>query len=876
MREWWSKIRATLASRSALSSDLHDEMEAHLELEIEDRIARGAPPGEARADARRHLGNLTGIQERSRESWTFPSLDTLFQDLRYGLRGIRRSPGFALAVILTLALGIGANTAIFSVVNAVLLRPFPYPATERLVILGESDPKAEGISVTWINYQHWRAENHTFEQMAAFQTAHLTLTGRGQALFTRAGLVTSEFFSLVGARPLLGRTFEPAEDRHGVPLTAVLGHEFWAGKLGADPAILGATLALDGKAYRVLGVLPPGIEFFGKPVDLYVPLGTWQSPSVNRASHGSNRLLARLKPGVTLSAALADLDLIMRRLAQADPGPEDHHRAYGEYLADSVTGAVRPALLILLGAVGLVLIIACANVASLVLARATSRAREMAIRAAIGAARLRLVRQLLTENLLLAIFGGLAGLLLARWCLHVLAVLAPLEIPRLQHTSFDWRVWLFAGAATIFTGLLSGFAPVFAAGRAGLAASLKDSARAATGGHRGQQVRSGLVVAEIAMTLVLSFAAGLLIRSLITAQTADPGFAPDRLLALELVLPSSYQDNQAKVAFYTRLAQDLRSLPGVTAVGGVNCPPSAGDCGDWFYSVLDRPAPQLGEVPITLFNTADAGYFAAMRIPLREGRAFNPSDRTGPPVTIVNETLARKWWPNERAIGQRIKFGGPYREGQVFEIVGVAGNVSQMGLDAAPEPEMYLPFVQSPSPAMVLMVRTAADPAPLMPAVRRRVSGIDRNLPIQSLRPFTESLAAPLAKRRFSTLLLASFAALAMLLAAVGVYGLFSYWVRVREDEIAIRLALGAPRRAIFGWAGSRVLRLSLAGAGLGLLAAWPASRWLESEVFGVSPRDAANLIAAAVAVVAMAMVAAALPMWRAARVDAARHLHRA
>jgi putative ABC transport system permease protein len=281
-------------------------------------------------------------------------------------------------------------------------------------------------------------------------------------------------------------------------------------------------------------------------------------------------------------------------------------------------------------------------------------------------------------------------------------------------------------------------------------------------------------------------------------------------------------------------------------------------------------------VPLTLFNTADAGYFAAMRIPLREGRAFIPSDRTGPPVTIVNETLARKWWPKQRAVGQRIKFGGPYREGKVFEIVGVAGDVSQMGLDAAPEPEMYFPFVQSPSPAMVLMVRTAADPGPLMPAVRRRVAGIDRNLPIQNLQPFTESLAAPLARRRFITLLLASFASLAMLLAAVGVYGLFSYWVRVREDEIAIRLALGAPRRAIFGWAGSQALRLSLAGAGLGLLAVWPASRWLESQVFGVSPRDAANLIAAAVAVLAMAMVAAALPMWRAARLDAARHLHRA
>jgi len=876
LRECWSKLCRILTGRRGLASDLSAEIDAHLEFEVRENIALGMPADEARAAARRHIGNLTRIHERAAEAWSFPSLESIAQDLRYGLRGIRRSPGFSLVVVLTLALGIGANTAIFSVVNAVLLRPLPYPAAERLVWLGESDPKAEGISVTWVNFQHWRNENHSFEDMAGFRAAHLTLTGRGEPLLTRAGLVTHGFFGLVGAQPVLGRFFSASDDLPGAVPTAVLDYRFWIGKLGADPAVVGATLALDGKPYEVIGVLAPGLHFFPQSIDYYLPLHEFEGEVVDRARHGSMRLLARLKPGVTLASALADLDLIMQRLAQSDPGPETQHRAAGAFLTEYTTGDVRPTLLILLAAAGLVLILACANVASLALARATARSREIAIRAAIGAGRKRLVRQLLTENLLLAALGGVAGGLLAQWASGALIAAGPRDIPRLADTSFDWRVLSFAAVITMLTGLLTGIAAVITAGRRDLASALKDSARSGTG-RGGQRSRSVLVVAQIAITLVLAFAAGSLLRNLVVAQTADPGFVPENVLALELVLPSaSYKSPQAVGGFYDQLERDLHGLPGVTSVGAVRCPPSVGDCGDWFYSILGRPAPQPSDVPIALFNTADRDYFGAMRIPLREGRTFGDGDRAGTPlVAIVNETFARKWWPAESAVGHRVKWGGPYRDGPIYQIVGVAGNVSQMGLGTEPYPEVYLPFSQSPDRAMVVMIRAGGDASSLAPAVRRRVTAIDGNLPIESLRPFTATVAASLSQRRFSTLLLALFAGLAMALAAVGIYGLLNYWVRVREGEIAIRMALGAPRPSILRWAGWQALRLSLLGALIGMLGSWPASRFMEDLVFGVS-HDFATLAAGGLVVVAIAMIAAAIPVWRATHVDAVNKLHRA
>ncbi|MBZ5595666.1 MAG: ABC transporter permease [Acidobacteriia bacterium] len=877
MREWWSKIRQILERRRGLDDDLGEEMRSHLDFLIEENLSRGMPPDEARAAARREFGNPMSTRERAREAWQSPGVETILQDMRYGLRGIRKSPSFALVVIVTLALGIAANIAIFSVVHAVLLRPLPYPAGERLVWLGESTEDASGISVTWLNFQHWRGENHSFENMAGFETTDLTLTGRGEAVLTHAMVVTNTFFHLTGARPLMGRLFTEADDRPGAALTVLVTSEFWSKTLGGDPKAVGATLALNGKAYQVIGVLAPGPKFLSRPGDFYLPLGISAGNIVNRSQHASMRVLGLLKPGATIANARADLDAIMKRLALADPGPENDHRTFAEYLSEVRVGDVRQTLWMLMGAVGLVLILACANVASLLLVRSTARSREIAIRTAIGARRTRIARQLLTENLVIAALGGGLGLLLAGVCLRTLALLGPGSIPRLGEAGIDVPVLIFAAAVTVMVALLAGLAPVFSAGRVDLTVALKEGSAASGASRRGHFFRNALITAEIAITLVLSFASGLLIRSLMIAQNAYPGFDSDHLLALELQLPESgYASDEAARQFYGRLMEDLRGEPGVETVGAVNCPPSAGDCGDWWYSILEQPAPARGNVPLSLFNTADSAYFRAMRMRLVAGRGFTDADRQGGPrVAVINEEIARKWWAAPQfALGHQIKIGGPYMEGPVCEIVGVVANVSQMGLDTKPMPEIYYAFPQRGEHAMVVMIRTAGDSAALIPTVRRCVAALDPNLPIQSLRPFETWLEAPLAQRRFSTLLLGLFAALAMILAAVGIYGVLNYWVSVRQKEIAVRLALGAQRSAILRWAGSHAMRLAVVGIALGAFGAWGASRWLGSLVFGVSAQDPGMMLVAVAAVLAIAALASSVPLWRATRVDAVRHLH--
>ena len=649
-------------------------------------------------------------------------------------------------------------------------------------------------------------------------------------------------------------------------------------KLGGDRNVLGGTLDLDGQSYRIVGVQAPGPDFKNQSVDFYLPIGLFRSDAAPRTQHGSMRVLARLRPGVTLSAAQADLDRIMQRLAKEDPGTEDDHRSEGTFLMSEITGSIRPTLWLLMGAVGLILLIACSNVASLVLARSATRGREIAIRSAIGAGKARLVRQVLTENLLVSAIGGALGLALGSWGLRALILIAPAGIPRLQEVGLDLRVLIFTAALIILTGLLVGFMPVLTAGKIDLTSALNAGGRSGTETRRERSFRNALVVAEITITLVLAFSSGLLLRSLITAQSSNPGFNPDRLLSLELVLPdSSYKNPAAVQNFYDRLQDGLRALPGAQSVAAGNCPPPAGDCGDWWYSVLGAPVPAKADVPFSLFSIADRGYFETMGIPLREGRTFTSSDRAGAPlVAVVNEVIARKWFPKESAVGHVIKFGGPYMPGPTYEIVGVVGNVSQEGFAAEPMPEVYQPFAQRTSEAMVAVIRTSGDPNALISSVRRVVGSLDRNLPIQKIASMESRMSATLDRRRFATMLLAIFAGLALSLSAVGVYGLLNYWVTAREQEIAIRLALGARRSAILVWAGAAASKLIAAGILLGVLAAWAASRWLDSLVIGISARDVPMLIAAALVVIAIAAVAASVPLARATRVDAGRKLQRA
>jgi predicted permease len=879
MREWWSKICRALHLRGGLDSDLSDEMQAHLDLMTSENMERGMPPSEARAAARRAFGNLTTTQESAREAWQFPRFETVFQDIGYGLRGIRRAPGFSAVVILTLALGIGANTAIFSVVYSVLLRPLPYPHGERLVWLGESTGKASGISITWINFEHWRHESDSFENMAAFAGEDLTLTGRGDAVLTHEWLVTSSFFQLTGARPALGRLFADPDDTPGAAPTVVATADCWQRKLGGDPNAVGESVVLDGTSYQIIGVLNPGFQFLTGPVDFYLPIGRNADVHHKRSDHGSMRALGLLKPGATLTQARSNLDAIMQRLALSDSGPEDDHRAFAAYFTEVMAGDVRTTLLVLMSAVGLVLIIACANVASLLLVRSTGRAREIAIRVAIGAGRARVVRQLLTENIVIAAIGGALGLLLAGWCLRALILIGPRDIPRLTDATLDIPVLLFAAVISVAVGLLAGLAPVLNAAKVDLTTALKEGSPTAGTGKGGQAFRSTLVIAEIAVTLMLAFASGLLVRSLIAAQHADTGFDPQNLLAIELQLPESrYKSDDSVREYYGQLSQNLRAEPGIQDVGLVNCPPGGGDCGDYWYSILEKPTPTRDDVPLSLFDVADANYFRAARMRLIAGRNFNQSDRAGGSrVTMINERLARQEWSDPRlAVGQHLKVGGPYMEGPTLEIIGVVANVSQEGLDAERSPTFYYAFSQKPNSAMVVTLRTDGNPAQWMNAARRQVSALDRNVPIQSLRTAEDWLGATLQRRRFATLLLGLFGGLAMLLAAVGIYGVLNYWVSARQREIAIRLAVGAQRSSILRWAGLHATRLAVIGIVLGAIGAWSAARWLESLVFGVTARNPLMMLVAGAAVIAIAALAASLPLWRATHTDAVHNLHEA
>ena len=873
MRQWWSRVRAWATGRGGIDGDLAEEIRGQLEMETDRFLESGMTLEAARAAARRHFGNTTTVTENARVAWAFLSLENLLRDVRYAFRAMRRSPAFSLVVILTFALGVGVNTAIFSVVNAVLLKPLPYPDSERLVRLGEANNTAD-FSVTWGNFNYWRDDNRSFDDMAAYQFTGRTLTGRGDPMTTQGLTVTAPYYALLGMRPLLGRLLGQQDDQPGAPAAIVLSNRFWSSQLGGDPHIVGAALTLNGNPFEVAGVAAP--LWTPWRVDYYLSLGRLAGKPTNRGQHGSIRAIARLKPGVTLTAARADLDAIMRHLAEVDPGPERDHHSFGIFLTEESIGDVRGTLLVLMGAAVLILLIACANVASLLLARNTARAGELALRKAIGAGQFRLVRQLLTETVVIAVAGGITGLVFAYCGLRLLVGVAPNTIPRLAETRVDPGVLLFACGITLAAGLLAGLGPVLLAGRIDLTGALKEGARMAGGGRHRQSARNALVVAEVAITFVLAFGSGLLLRSLAAAQNSNPGFDTAHLLTFSLDLPSkAYRSPEAVGQFYAGLTDGLRHVPGVTDVSAVTCPPPMGDCGDWFYSVPGRPDPPRDQVPISLINSAAAGYFHMMGIPLRQGREFNDTDGAkSPKVAVINETLARTWWPSESAVGRQIKMGGPYQEGSLLEIVGVVGDVRQSGLDTQPDPEIFRPAAQELDSAMAIMVRTAADPVQSMPAVRARVAALDRNLPLQRFGAVEASLGAGLARRRFSTLLLGLFACLAMLLAAVSIYGLLSYWVTSRQQEIAVRLALGASPPRILCWTSFQALRLAIVGVAFGALGGWVSARLLKDLVFGIQARNPETLVAAAVVVLTIAFVAAAIPSWRAARVDAARHLH--
>jgi predicted permease len=797
-------------------------------------------------------------------------MGTLFEDVRYGFRMLRKNPGFTLIAVVTLALGIGANTAIFSVVRAVMLKSLPYPNPDRLMILDEYQEHTGRTSVGWMNFLDWRAQNHSFEAMAAYRLDHRTLTGIGEPMLLRAGQVSASFFSILGANPVLGRVFTESEDQTGASPRAVLSYEFWRNHLGGDSSVLGRELTLDGVPFTVMGVLPPGFKYFQERVDLYIPIALeGANPAwTNRENHPGLLVLARLK-AASRSGAQAEMATIMSRLEQEYPASNSGERTSLTPLADEQLASLRPTFYILLAAVGCVLLIACANVANLQLTRAAARQKEFAVRAAIGAGRARVIRQLLTESVLLASLGGGLGLLLARGTIAPLLRLAPQDIPRLADTAVDATVMLFAFGLSVLTGILFGIAPAFQSSRVKLGGVLKESGATVTSSRSRQSLRSGLFVSEVALAVVLVVACGLLIRSLLKAQAVNPGFNADHVLALDVLLPAKqYDTGEQKDHFFAQALDRLRALPGVTSASAVLCPPIVGTCWTSVYLVSDRPVPPQAEIPNSVFNVATPDYFRTMQVPLLQGRLFAASDDAkAPPVIIINQTLADKWWPHQSPLGKRIKQGFPQDKSPYREIVGVVRDLKQDGPDGQQLPEVFEPMAQNPSEAMTVVARTGPDPLTLAKAAENAIQSVDKDLPVSAIQPMTQYVSESLARRRFSTLLLGLFGGLALVLAAVGIYGVMAYTVAQRTREIGIRTALGAQRSQILLILGRGGI-LALAGVGLGLASALGLTRLMASLLYGVRATDPWTFAGVAILLTLVALAACYIPARRATKVD--------
>ena len=863
------KIPLPFLGRRRRERELDEELAGHLAMAAAEREARGEPPAAAASNARRELGNEALIKEAARAQWGWSSLDRLRQDLRYGLRLLARSPGFAAVAIVTLAIGIGASTAILSVVDAILLRPLAYADPERLVVLLHD---GDG-PVAPANYLDWKARGRSFESMGAaeYWTPNLTAGDTPEKLW--ALRMTADVLPLLGVRPAIGRFFLPSEAAAGADHVVVLGHGTWKTRFGADPGIVGRPITLDGEPYIVVGVMPPAFQFapfWATQAQIWAPLDL-TSRATNRTG-ASLRVFARLKPGVKVETARRELAAITTALDREFPGTNRGMTVTP--LLEKVVGDVRPALLVLLAAVGLVLSIACANVANMLLARASARQREVALRSALGASRGRTIRQLLTESLVLAMAGGVAGAAFGAWALKVLVTLAPEGIPRLAEVRLDPRIFLATFAVSLVSGVLFGLAPALQSSAIRLQDALNEGSRAGAG-REGGRLRNAFVAAEVAIAIVLLIGAGLMTRSFLALQAIDPGWNPAGVVTLEVsVAGTRHAAPGLRPPLYRQILDRLAAVPGATAVGAINHIPIAGDIWGFPYSVEGRPPALPGESPVATYRAVLPGYFSAMRLPLVRGRDVALADDTGAPrVVLVNEHLAARQWPGENPVGRRIMLD----DENWLTVVGVVKNAVRGEWAAAPEDEVYLPALQtrelmnSPHPMsayLTYVVRTEGDPAALAPSLRAAIRSIDPTLPISEVRTMRSIVAQANARARFQMLLLAVFAAAAALLAAIGIYGVMSYAVSKRTREIGVRMALGADPGRVVRLVVREGMAVAVAGAAAGLVAASLLTRLMAGLLYGVGASDPATYLGVALLLLSIALTASWVPARRAARID--------
>jgi putative ABC transport system permease protein len=801
---------------------------------------------------------------------------------------LRKNPGFTLTAVITLALGIGANTAIFSLVNGVLLRPLPYPESSRLVWLSERTPNFPSISIAYPNFVDWQTQQTVFDELGLYKPASINLTGQGDPLRLQGAFMSSGTFAALGVQPAAGRFFREEDDKPGAAGVAVISYDLWQKRFGGQAGVVNKPLNLDGQIVTVVGVMPPGFAF-PTPVDVWESLGPQLGNSglhyQDRGYHSGWFGVARLKAGVTLAQAAASMEQVAAALEHEYPANRNF-RVRMDPLIDNYVSGVRRAMWTLLGAVALVLLIACANIANLLLTRATARQKEMAVRAALGAGQTRIVRQLLSESLLLALLGGAAGLLLARLGLPLILTLARDSIPRAEGILLDTSVLLFAMLVAAITGLLFGVVPAWQASRIDLQTTLRKNSRGTTSGRA--WLREGFVVAEFALTLVLLVGAGLLLRSFQRLQQVNPGFSGERVLSFRFDLPErKYSSEEERSNFYQALLERVRTLPGVKSAGVASRIPL--DATDTFQSpflIEGRPAPPPTEVPLVDLSVVSSDYFQTVGIPLVRGRSFNDSDdrshlrgkelspdagqrwMDGLNKVIVDEELAKRYWPDSDPIGQRIRLPwGP--KAPVLEIVGVVGRVKLDQLsEAGGFVQAYLPFRQGPRGGMAVLVKTAVEPEALMASVRQQVQALDPDQPVYNLNTLSEIRDLSIAPQRLNLVLLTSFALLALALAAVGIYGVLSQLVLQRTQEIGVRLALGGQRHDVLRLILKDGMKLALIGMSVGLAAAFALTRLLASFLFGVTPTDAWTFLSVSLLLATVALLACYIPARRATKVD--------
>ncbi len=857
---FWNRLRDRF-QRKRLDAELDEELHFHQEM-----LERELGPNVGR----RRLGNRTALHEEVRAMWSFVWIEELMRDLRYGLRSLARTPAFTAIALFTVALGIGANTAIFSVVYGVLWSPFPYREPDRLVLLNETMKEMPQITVSYPNFLDWRGRTQAFEGMALFKPYQsFTVTGAVGAERVAGALTTANLFDVLGLHPAVGRTLRAEDDRPGAERVALVSDAFWRERLGATQALDTLSLMLDGFSYAVVGVLDSKMGLVGAQV--WIPMGLFaDDPSFStRENHPGTLGIARLKPGLTLEQARADLSRVAARLREEYPTQNRGIGATAAWLTEMIIGGVRPALLVLAGAVGLVLIIACANVANLLLGRAASRQREMALRGALGARRGRIVRQLLAESLVLSLAGGALGVAFAFGGVKSLQALHPGNLPRLGSIKMDGTVLVFALLVSVATGVLFGLVPALHAARKDPLASLRDGGRTASTGRSGLRLRSTLMVAEIAMALVLLVGAGLLVKSFDRLTRVDLGFNERTVLSARIELPAgSYGENSRRLAFYADVLEGINALPGVrSAALGTDLPvTSSQQSGITFEG---RPPVEAGNDQMVNVARVTPAWFSTMEIPLVSGRGFEPSDGEGAVlVALISEAVVRRFFSDESPIGHRYKEGGATSTNPWITIVGVVREVANGGFDRVPLGTIYKPVAQGETSEVWLAIRTDGKPEAMTPAVRAAVAVIDPGVPLTSVASAEDVVDDLLAAPRFAMLMVLLFATIALVLAAVGIYGVISCSVSERAHEIGVRMALGARRAGVVGMVVRQVVILAGAGILIGSAGAIGLGGVLRKLLFQVTPTDPATFVAMVAVLAAVALGAAALPAWRAARLD--------